>query len=126
MEPRMVCFGGTAQQYQTMNTTKQLEEALAHGDYSGHEAPARILADEVRRLERENAELRKDKALTLSDCVIDRQAEVIAELRKDKARLDWLADPKTTIGNVVLPREYIMNNLDCMRSAIDAAMEATK
>jgi hypothetical protein len=50
----------------------------------------------------------------------------LAEAKKDTARLDWLADPKTTIGNVVLPREYIMNNLDCMRSAIDAAMEATK
>jgi hypothetical protein len=49
-----------------------------------------------------------------------------AELRADKARLDWLADPKNTIGNVMLPREYIMNNLDCMRSAIDAAMKETK
>jgi hypothetical protein len=50
----------------------------------------------------------------------------VAELRKDKARLDWLADPKNTIGNVTLPRQHIMDNPDSMRAAIDAAIEATK
>lgn len=50
----------------------------------------------------------------------------LAEAKKDTARLDWLADPKNTIGNVVLPREYIMDNLDSMRAAIDAAMEASR
>lgn len=50
----------------------------------------------------------------------------LAEAKKDSARLDWLADPKNTVGNVVLPREYIMDNLDSMRAAIDAAMEGGK
>jgi hypothetical protein len=49
-----------------------------------------------------------------------------AELRADKARLDWLADPKNTIGNVTLPRHHIMDHPDSMRAAIDAAMEGEK
>jgi hypothetical protein len=48
------------------------------------------------------------------------------ELRKDKARLDWLADPKNTIGNVTLPRHHIMDHPDSMRAAIDAAMKGDK
>jgi hypothetical protein len=72
--------------------------------------------------------------------VIDRQEALIAELRKaldaqmhhqrelrsDRDRLDWLADPKNTIGNVTLPRQHIMDHPDSMRAAIDAAMEAGK
>jgi len=49
-----------------------------------------------------------------------------AELRKDKARLDWLADPQNTIGNVTLPRQHILDHPDSMRAAIDAAMKLTK
>ena len=52
--------------------------------------------------------------------------EELVEAEKDSARLDWLADPKNTVGNVVLPSEYIMDNLDSMRAAIDAAMEGGK
>jgi hypothetical protein len=48
------------------------------------------------------------------------------QLRKDKARLDWLADPKNTIGNVTLPRHHIMDHPDSMRAAIDAAMGGDK
>ena len=74
-------------------------------------------------------------ALKLSDCattleeargVIDRQEALIAELRKDMVRLDWLADPKNTIGNVTLPTQHIMDHPDSMRAAIDAAMEGDK
>lgn len=45
------------------------------------------------------------------------------ELRRDKARLDWLADPNNKIGSVQLPRKCVEENLDSLRSAIDAAME---
>jgi hypothetical protein len=74
-------------------------------------------------------------ALKLSDCattleeargVIDRQEALIEQLRKDKARLDWLADPTNTIGGVQLPTEYVITNLHSMRAAIDAAMEGDK
>jgi hypothetical protein len=69
-----------------------------------------------------------DYATTLEEArgVIDRQQALIEQLRKDKARLDWLADPKNTIGNVTLPRQHIMDHPDSMRAAIDAAMEETK
>lgn len=45
------------------------------------------------------------------------------ELLRDKARLDWLADPENTIGQVVLPEKCVHDHLDSMRAAIDAAME---
>ncbi len=44
------------------------------------------------------------------------------QLLKDKARLDWLADPENAIGNVQLPVEAVLENVHCMRAAIDAAM----
>lgn len=44
------------------------------------------------------------------------------ELEKDKARLDWLADPENQIGNVQLPTGAVMGNLHSLRAAIDAAM----
>jgi hypothetical protein len=53
-------------------------------------------------------------------------SDELSEAKKDKARLDWLADPKNTIGNVTLPREHIMNHPESMRAAIDAAMEGDK
>jgi len=69
-----------------------------------------------------------DYATTLEEArgVIDRQEAFIEQLRKDKARLDWLADPQNTIGNVTLPRQHIMDHPDSMRAAIDAAMEGDK
>ena len=54
--------------------------------------------------------------------MIDMEIE-LQELRKDKARLDWLADVNNLIGNVQLPHECVKANLDNMRAAIDAAME---
>lgn len=47
----------------------------------------------------------------------------INELKRDKARLDWLADPSNFIGNVTLPIKCIENNIHSMRDAIDEAME---
>ena len=46
----------------------------------------------------------------------------IETLKQDKDRLDWLADRNNKIGNVQLPTECIINNLDSMRGAIDEAM----
>ena len=42
----------------------------------------------------------------------------------DTARLDWLASTKQNIGQVLLPRECVENNLiDGLRGAIDCAMK---
>ena len=40
----------------------------------------------------------------------------------DSKRLDWLADPANTIGNVLLPNDCVEQNLLSLRDAIDAAM----
>lgn len=42
---------------------------------------------------------------------------------KDAARMDWLADPSNPVGNVQLPRQCVLDNLESMRAAIDQAME---
>lgn len=57
----------------------------------------------------------------LSDGIAELQREN-AELRKDRARLDWLADVNNTIGGVVLQRDIVERNLHSMRDAIDEAM----
>ena len=49
-------------------------------------------------------------------------AEEIVDLRKDKARLDWLQDKNNHIGNVQLPTKCVENNLHSLRAAIDEAM----
>ena len=43
-------------------------------------------------------------------------------LRADAARLDWLADPSNSIGNVQLPTHCVTANLGSLRDAIDMAM----
>ena len=48
--------------------------------------------------------------------------EELAELLKDKARLDWLADVDNTVGNVLLPTDIVQRNLGSLRDAIDEAM----
>ena len=45
-----------------------------------------------------------------------------AALRADKRRIDWLADPANVIGNVQLPTNCVLDNLDDLRAAIDMAM----
>jgi len=49
-------------------------------------------------------------------------SSIINELKRDKARLDWLADPSNFIGNVTLPIKCVKNNIHSMRDAIDEAM----
>ena len=57
----------------------------------------------------------------LSDGIAELQQDN-AELRKDKARLDWLADVDNKLGGVTLPRDIVERNLHSMRAAIDEAM----
>lgn len=47
----------------------------------------------------------------------------LAELRNDKARIDWLADLDNEYGGVELPVEIVRRNIHCLRAAIDEAME---
>lgn len=46
----------------------------------------------------------------------------VDEMEKDKARLDWLADPANEIGNVQLPVGAVTENIHSLRAALDAAM----
>ena len=66
-------------------------------DYAGYNEV--VPADECRAIERE-----------------------LAELRKDKERLDWLADRDNCTGQVLLPTGCVQNNLSSLRDAIDEAM----
>lgn len=50
----------------------------------------------------------------------------VAELERDKARLDWLLDRDNNIGEICLPRRCVEENLTDGRAAIDAAMEGGK
>lgn len=43
------------------------------------------------------------------------------ELVMDRERLNWLADPDNTIGNVQLPLKCVTANVHSLRDAIDAA-----
>lgn len=54
------------------------------------------------------------------------QSEQVQALRKDAERLDWLADPNNSIGNVQLPTKCVTENPHCLRAAIDAAMQEQK
>lgn len=47
--------------------------------------------------------------------------ETVAAM-KDVERMDWLADPANTVGNVQLPTAAVTANLHSLRDAIDAAM----
>ncbi|MFA7386494.1 MAG: hypothetical protein WCZ87_02400 [Thiohalobacteraceae bacterium] len=51
------------------------------------------------------------------------QSEQVQAWKRDAERLDWLADPNNSIGNVQLPTECVTENLHSLRAAIDAAME---
>src|SRR5690625_2189978 len=45
-----------------------------------------------------------------------------ADVITDTDRIDWLADPNNTIGNVQLPRNVVIGNVASLRAAIDEAM----
>jgi len=44
----------------------------------------------------------------------------------DTDRIDWLADPNNTIGNVQLPRNVVIGNVASLRGAIDEAMQMSQ
>ena len=57
----------------------------------------------------------------LSDGIAELQHEN-AELRKDRARLDWMSGANNAICSVLLPTDIVERNLHSMRAAIDEAM----
>jgi hypothetical protein len=63
-----------------------------------------------------------DRMFEELQCACLGMATEIEKLRADAKRLDWLADPANTIGNVQLPTEAVTANLHSLRDAIDAAM----
>ena len=54
------------------------------------------------------------------------QSPVAQALKRDKERLDWLADVNNTICTVLLPRDIVYRNPHSLRDAIDDAMEQNK
>lgn len=60
--------------------------------------------------------------LRVSNALAVLQAAV-PRLQRDARRLDWLADPAQSIGNVELPRACVEQNLHSLRAAIDCAMD---
>ncbi|MEO9231571.1 MAG: hypothetical protein ABI216_21835 [Devosia sp.] len=76
------------------------------------------------------ATLTKDYyAAVLMGRIKDENAALKAEverLKKDETMLDWLSDPKQSIGNVQLPTRCVQNNLHSLRDAIAEAMKETK
>jgi hypothetical protein len=91
-------------------TIEKLERELAEASKMLYRLARPFFPSEGATIEDENTRLRAEIEL----------------LRKDGARLDWLADPKNTIGNVTLPRQHIMDHPDSMRAALDAAMAEPK
>lgn len=51
------------------------------------------------------------------------QSPKVQAWKRDAERMDWLADPKNSIGNVQLPIDCVKNNLHSLRGAIDEAKE---
>ena len=51
------------------------------------------------------------------------QSPEIQALKRDAERLDWLADPNNSIGNVQLPTVCVERNPHSLRDAIEDAME---
>ena len=51
------------------------------------------------------------------------QSSEIQAWKRDAERLDWLADPNNSIGNVQLPTVCVERNPHSLRDAIEDAME---
>ena len=83
------------------------------------------LRDQIATIVQAGYSQRKTSVET-ADEIVTRLERELAEAKKDRARLDWLADPANSIGIVSLPKKYVLNNLHCMRAAIDAAMAEPK
>lgn len=71
-----------------------------------HKAETPVKAEAMRQAAKKLLDLERDNA----------------QLRADAARLDWLADPENSIGNVQLPTDVVHANVHSLRDAIDAAM----
>lgn len=52
------------------------------------------------------------------------ESKKIKELQRDKELLDWLADTEQDAATVVMQERHVLNNVHCMRDAIQAAKEA--
>ena len=57
-----------------------------------------------------------------ANALLERRTQIGLLDELDTARLDWLADPANTIGNVQLPTGCVQAHPESMRAAIDAAM----
>ena len=68
----------------------ELKEAIAFGQYSGHESPQRILAERVIELELENAALRK---------VADLASDAVESGAIDECYLSLLCDAISCLPN---------------------------
>lgn len=82
--------------------------------------------DSIERHQREQIALARkhlqninDESFTDAQKIIDRNRQ----LEQDAAMLDWLADRNNPIGNVQLPTECVIDNIDSMRAAIQCAMK---
>lgn len=80
--------------------------------------------DEVVRL-RERCRIHEANCAALEKAWYDQGREIDA-LRKDKARLDWIADTGNGFASLQLPGECVRRNLHSMRAAIDDAMAMQK
>ena len=50
----------------------------------------------------------------------------LAQLEKDKERLDWLASTEQNTGQVLLPTDCVVKNVGSLRGAIDSAMRNSR
>jgi len=69
-----------------------LSEAIAFGQYSGHESPQRILAEKVIELSRENTKLKSE--LLFTSKVLDNAVEIIEDAfgYDEKETIEWLEE----------------------------------
>ena len=63
-----------------------------------------------------------DAALAEQAKALRAAAAHLQRAEQDSRRIDWLADPGNTIGNVQLPTECVERNLHSLRAAIDDSM----
>lgn len=87
----------------------------------------RMLASDSRALRRyaedRDAALRERNELRIE---VRQLRDALERESADRLRLDWLADPKNDVGQVLLPTAYVEQNPASMRDAIDAAMRGAK
>lgn len=65
-----------------------------------------------------SAVLREGKALERAESAESR----LAAAEKDARRIDYLADTRQSVAEVMLPKEIAVNHVDSLRDAIDSAM----